>query len=343
VQDRLKQTGFTLIELLVVIAIIGILIALLLPAVQAAREAARRTQCVNNLKQFGLALSNHENQYNEFPAGMSHWNPRNRDQILQHSVLFKLLPFLEEGAYKDQFDPNGHFAYLPNSLLLAQQIPSYHCPSDDTAGRVMEVLLSGHAPFRNSRSNYVASWGSNDTGWPRATSFPWTKDKNRTKSDLENCGAFRAEFGRPIKDFVDGTSSSVLGSEIRTGRDDLMTAQVAGPQGCDYRGHWAGGIGSSGYLHWDTPNSSNPDCAARHMIGDPATHPAPYVGRCTYKDIRIAARSWHPGGVNVVFADGHVEFHFDTIELDVWRALGTINGEEVNRFSENKTGNICTN
>jgi prepilin-type N-terminal cleavage/methylation domain-containing protein/prepilin-type processing-associated H-X9-DG protein len=337
-----KQTGFTLVELLVVIAIIGILIALLLPAVQAAREAARRAQCVNNQKQLGLALLTHENQHDEFPAGMSHRNPRPPHNLLQHSALFKLLPFIEEGIYHDSIAPNVHFASLPNSLLLDKQIVTYHCPTDNTAGRVMEVKLGFVPDFRNSRSNYVVSWGSNDTGVPRSASSPLRQHPKSTKSEWENCGAFRTEYGRPISDFVDGTSCSVLASEIRTGRDDLMTAQVPGPKGCDYRGHWAGGIGSTGYLHWDTPNSSNPDCAAPRSIGDPATHPAPYVGRCPAHP-RIAARSWHPGGVNVVFADGHVEFHLDTIELDVWRALGTINGTEVKRFSENKTANICTN
>ena len=129
-------------------------------------------------------------------------------------------------------------------------------------------------------------------------------------------------------DFKDGTSKTVSASELRAGRDDALTGFVAGAPGADYRGHWAGGVRASGYLHVNTPNSSAPECYAPHMCGDPGLATAPCSGSCSYQGFSNTARSYHPGGVNVAFRDGHVAFYTDDVNIDLWQALSSIDGRE---------------
>ncbi len=123
-----RSRGFTLVELLVVIAIIGILIALLLPAVQAAREAAKRMQCMNHLKQWGLALHNYHDAYKTFPQGS--WGTGNR---LAFQVM--LLPYLEQGALYEQFDLGLYYGNAPNQALMLESTPVHFCPSSRVVDR----------------------------------------------------------------------------------------------------------------------------------------------------------------------------------------------------------------
>lgn len=321
---RGSRHGFTLVELLVVITIIGILISLLLPAVQAAREAARRMQCSNNLKQLGLALLNHESQTGQFPAGLT---GRNKAGLwIDQPALVRVLPFLEASNVFDQLDLEKSMGETPNVLLAATQIASFQCPSDNTAGRALKYMLSS-PPILFSRSNYALCWGRLYV-WRPGQPNPW--DVGPGQTDLENGGPFRYDLGRSIGDFKDGTSHTVVASELRAGRDDELTGQTAAG-GADYRGFWISGVGGSGYLHIDTPNSSVPtaDCLRDYMCGDPGTWPAPCVGGCWYDNLRVAARSYHSGGVNAAFADGHVDFFGDTTSLAVWQALATIAGDDL--------------
>ena len=129
-----------------------------------------------------------------------------------------------------------------------------------------------------------------------------------------------------MSDFRDGTSNTIVASEVRSGQDDEFTDFTAAG-GVDYRGMWGS---TAGYLHIDTPNSSVPDadCMLVYMCGDPAMQPAPCAGTCGSDAMRMTARSYHPGGVNVVYADGHVDFYSDTVSLAIWEALATIAGSE---------------
>lgn len=328
------RRAFTLVELLVVIAIIGVLIALLLPAVQAARESARRTSCVNNLKQLCLALQNHENAQGYFPAGQIGWDPQRAGNWLDHSGIFRLLPYIEAGVVFDRLDPHLNIQYAPNNTVVAANMPGFCCPSDDAFGRVVDYRFPpanrATPVFQSSRSNYVMSWGS-ENYWPRrnANGFidpPWVGLPTRPAADLENGGPFRYDVARHVADFVDGTSNTIVYSEVVAGVDDELTDQTAAG-GCDYRGVWSWG---PSFLHLYTPNNSVPDCLGPYQCGDPGMlkAEAPCITNCSVG--QVAARSLHRGGVNAALCDGHVAFYTDGIDAAVWKALGTIAGGESN-------------
>ncbi|MEA1951326.1 MAG: DUF1559 domain-containing protein [Planctomycetota bacterium] len=322
---NLKSAGFTLVELLVVIAIIGILIALLLPAVQAAREAARRMQCTNNLKQIGLAMLNFESTNGRFPAGTMGWNSA-ANSWLGHTALFQILPFVEQGVAHGEFNLDIRWIELPNSALSAAQMPAYQCPSDNAAGRGLR-----HNPNSDdilfSRSNYVVSFGKDFVFPPPPSRSPqnWSTRFGRPEDELENGGAFRYDLGRKMREFNDGTSQTIVASEIRAGRDDVLV----GDGEADYRGMWSWPFVGSLYLHVNTPNSSVEDCLRGYQCPAFAMQAGPCNDNCSEQGTHLTARSFHPGGVNALFCDGHVEFYSDSVSLDIWQALATIDGGEV--------------
>ncbi|MBN2294922.1 MAG: DUF1559 domain-containing protein [Pirellulales bacterium] len=299
--------GFTLVELLVVIAIIGILIALLLPAVQAAREAARRMQCSTNLKQVALAVLNYENTNRMLPKGSF----CRQGNCAGHSVLSALLPYLEQSNITARYDFEKRIYHADNLRVTVIHIPPYICPSDNALGRI----LNGHF----ARSNMVVCLGSNTAG---ISSTDWTTD-----------GAFQKDAYKKLSDFTDGVSRSVVASEVLSGQDDSS----AGDSMSDIRGVWAEdtSMGASSYTHLNTPNSSVGDalfygsdknCAPEDKM------PCSDAAGSTYYNEYASARSRHPGGVNVAFGDGHVSFHVDEIDLQIWQALSTIAGGETYEY-----------
>ena len=300
--------GFTLVELLVVIAIIGVLVALLLPAVQAAREAARRMSCTNNMKQTGLGMLNHESTLGEFPAGAMGWN-QNKSSWLGHTAQFQILPYLEASNISDQLELEKRWIHLDNLGVCSTQISAYQCPSDDAAGRIF-----GHF----SRSNCVLNFGK-DFVYP--SELPQVT-RVEDPSLMENGGAFMYSFARELREFEDGTSNTVLVSEMLSGVD------ASSPS--DYRGLWAWPFVGAMYLHTYTPNTSIEDCIRTYQCPDLAVQKtqAPCNGDCSENDVVMSARSYHPGGVNTVFADGHVALITDEVDLTVWQALATIAGNE---------------
>ena len=316
------RRGFTLIELLVVIAIIAVLIALLLPAVQSAREAARRAQCVNNLKQIGLALHNYHDINGSLPLDR-HW-ATNR-VYFNDSAFLKLLPFMEQTPLFNAFNVNITETDPANSTGTAAAVASLLCPSDTT-----ERLPAGWAG-----TNYCVSEG---------TYFPWVwgpLDTNgyNTSFPPPN-GPFFHDQSFKLASITDGTSNTAACSERIIG--DFSSA-VSSPRSDNFKpGTTPAGFDDAiaGCLALDVTNlsfqglsedgapwswSRNCETVYRHATV-PNSRSCMYPGNLR---ILLSANSNHPGGVNVGLCDGSVRFVKDSINLLTWRALGTRNGGEV--------------
>jgi prepilin-type N-terminal cleavage/methylation domain-containing protein/prepilin-type processing-associated H-X9-DG protein len=304
------RRGFTLIELLVVIAIIAVLIALLLPAVQAAREAARRMQCTNNLKQVGLALHNYEGVHGRLPSARTN-SPH------YWSSLAQILPFLEGGTlynvinFEHSTAPNARNNYdMANTTAIAFVVQTYLCPSDPRSGRVTE----GYGP-----TNYfaVAGTGMMSKGNGNGLMFDGSAVRFAEITDgLSNTSAVVESLKGSGMDTTSPTVFDRLtmfkggGGYSSTFTEDACEAipDYSGQRGSRwFHGSMSGG---STVNHYWTPNSSRGDCA-----GD--------------TNGLYSARSYHPGGVVALFADGHVQFIKDSIARPTWWALATRSGGEV--------------
>lgn len=306
--------GFTLVELLVVIAIIGILIAMLLPAVQAAREAARRMQCGNNLKQMGLAMHNHVTAQGKLPCAGLGWNG-SLSCWRGMSALVQILPYMENSTITAQVNFDERLWSQASSGVWKNSMPMYCCPSDDAHDRVAWNIMA-----RSNVAFCVGTGGSFASGSPDVIEH--VIPPNRTGVVLETDGAFYLEEGRSLNDFTDGLSVTAFGSEILAGRVDT----AASVYNIDYRGRWALPYeGGAAYAHRTTPNSSEPDVMPYCCV---SSDDMPCVVSGTHQDEYYAARSRHPGGVNVLFGDGHVQFYGNEVDSEIWRSLATIRGGE---------------
>jgi len=306
---RLNKPGFTLVELLVVIAIIGILVALLLPAIQAAREAARRTQCTNNLKQWGLGMQNYHDTWTKLPfgavSGSSAAGPK------RHTWVPGMWPFIEQSVLYDRYDFNLVFHVPPNIVqntldgVVAETVPSYYCPSNPGAR-----IWKGDTYWR-ARGHYLLNWGSGGITIPQATTMAPFGYIGGTNTNPFSCG---------LNAFVDGTSTTLLMSEgavplsetSNDARGDFMNDDTA------YCGF--------AFMTTNTPNTTVPDNVANCTATSIPHAPCANNGGAQRMQ---AARSLHPGGVNAMLADGAVRFVSSNIDLATWRALGTMQGGEV--------------
>ena len=338
--------GFTLVELLVVIAIIGVLIALLLPAVQAAREAARRSSCTNNLKQIGLAMQNYHDVNKAFPISVT-WSESFANRTFSDKVF--MLPFLEEGTnlantnmQARPFDPGG-WNGGDNRLTQSLKLPVFNCPSqpeERIGGQGNFTYAINHGTSHNSatgqavkaadgRHNGAAAawiWELDSTG--KIVLAGWSDPLVRMASlrDGTSKTALYSEFvfpkpGRPI---LPGTPPrqqqyewADAGQNTAATRDQCLTlTQPNDPGRVDMRGRaWAWSFTNVGafYNHTMLPNERS--CATYAGDWDGST--------------LLSASSEHPGGVNVSMADGSVRFIGENIAPAVWWGVGTRAGGEV--------------
>jgi len=331
-----NSAAFTLVELLVVIAIIGILVALLLPAIQAAREAARRTECLNNIRQIGIAFTNYESSKKQLPVGATQRygnDPVTGAPYTSDPTMFSwvslLMPFIEEASLHSQVDWTIPLNTRNANGDTSHHIPfaTYQCPSDNRVG-----ITNG---WYGARGNYVANVGvgfvwmndpaptqdcslstqyscSKQQAWTGANVNPEAKD-----SWLSRFGTFMVNKGRKMAEFDDGTSKTAAICELRN------------VEGQDSRGvlHFGAGVM---YMHDYPPNYTQlPYERTRYCQ---SVDYAPCSGTTTtdWKGAwRHYARSAHPGGVNLMMVDTSSRFINEDISDVAWKAIATPKGSEV--------------
>ena len=309
--------GFTLIELLVVIAIIGILVSLLLPAVQAARERARCLECANNLKQFGVAAQNYHVVFQSFPQGRisagHKWGAKAR-----------LLPYLEQDAITNQLDYDKQPSHRSNSFIHKMRLPTFRCPSDWTNYSVNSEWYYGSTNYRACAGSLPASF-------------------NNGRKD-ENNGVFVNRIAIKLEHVRDGASYTALFSERVRGDwnnnrisplSDLYKIpnrakslnqvynacmkvnpqKMKGPkkQTSLTGRYWPhGNYTTERYMHVMRPN----ELGCSHGTGKLAY-------RVNHKGGAVTATSYHPSGVNLTMVDGSTRFVVNAVDLATWRALAT--------------------
>jgi len=316
---RRRARGFTLVELLVVIAIIGILIALLLPAVQAAREAARRMQCSNHLKQIGLGMQLYHESHGVFPYGLTSpypGSPLYTGGGPWNGWTVRLFPYIEQKVLADQWDYDiGYAGYnfvanLKQSRLLVFEVPTYRCPSD------APNKCYGESAQPEARSNYVACFSADGTYIERDCVFKYDS-QYMIQPTTTRKALFNNNIQRGLVDVVDGSSTTVALSECLTGTEG------------DVRGIWWYHV-SLHYTHKYTPNTPIPDLVfsgwGPGYCVSTVDNPCTLAGALSVSN--FSARSYHPGGVNAARADGSVDFYSDSIDLALWQALASIEGGE---------------
>jgi prepilin-type N-terminal cleavage/methylation domain-containing protein/prepilin-type processing-associated H-X9-DG protein len=307
--------GFTLVELLVVIAIIGVLVGLLLPAIQAARESGRRSACSNNLKQWGLGMLLHHDAQKAFPFGSSRRNPpgdeSSSNRIIQANANFaprrtfvvSIWPYIDQSSLYDRYDFDRPVHNSGNESLVEVPVSVYYCPSD-RPNSVGPIHPSGRAALgnyvMNSGTNVVLSTNSSGvTGWSSGNDWP-------------NNVPYRSRIGA----ITDGSSKTLLMSEILIHPNALIGTTA--PE--DGRGVIFQDAGTFMFTTRSTPNSGSDDM---YKCTPTAEMPCSILEAGTRGNSSIASRSKHPNGVMVLMCDGSVRFMPNSVWLGVWQGLST--------------------
>ncbi len=316
---RRRQRGFTLIELLVVIAIIAVLTGLLLPAVQAAREAARRTECRNNLKQIGIALHNYHDANRRFPMSfvVDYDTPGG-----EWSLQARILPYIEQSNLYMLADLRKAYGDPANSGIAGQRVGSYLCAS--------ETL--DEPRFKNGvRIHYPINYAFNAGPW-----FVWDNETGR-----EGTGAFLPNKTTRFRDFLDGTSNVLAFSEVKAFTPYLRdggTAEATPPPPEGISALGGSFKSSTGHTEWvdgrvhqtGFTTTYPPNTVVSHVV-DGQEYDIDYTSCREEKDCNgstysaVTARSYHPGGVNALLMDGSVRTFSSTMNRNTWWNLGSRN------------------
>jgi len=337
--SRHRPRGFTLIELLVVVAIIGVLIALLLPAVQSAREAARRVQCVNHLKQIGLALHVYHNNFGRFPSngGVLYGPGANYEDL---SYMVSLLPFIEQKTLYDRIDRSlaePERTIIDGRPLVAHVIPVFLCPSE-TQGPTLpaaENCDEPPLPFESAIGAYAGSVGSQQmdnsypcnlatlvgAGDPDGDGQNWFgngsagyggdvsfggNDPKKISGVFSRCG-----WSARLADITDGTANTIGLMEVRMYCGSFCHA-------------WQGWADARAMWYATTAPINFPTCANEDGVGGPPGR-IPYSEGCHASEsysTTYGAKSLHPGGANFCLCDGSVRFLSENIDYPLYQALG---------------------
>lgn len=329
---QLSRRGFTLIELLVVIAIIAILIALLLPAVQQAREAARRTQCKNNLKQFGLALHNYHDPFNTFPPGMRF----RREYEPMGGMFYSILPYIEQTAIQGNVNPSLEWYMTPPAMVQAK-LDLFVCPSDPAINPAFyPVIAAAGFPSGGSYANtsYAMCLGFNDAicHSPGGGAPPVTRET----------GVFANQSKTSIAMITDGTSNTFALCEASGGFPLCNGVGCTTPLSSGERStiSWLiGGYAIEMYYAAGFRYSGVYVSTVERINKTPVTDSRGMVFGGAYMDCRSSqnggphwathARSQHVGGAHFLMCDGSVRFLSENINQGNYRALSTIMGGEI--------------
>ncbi len=294
-----RATGFTLIELLVVIAIIGVLVGIMLPAVQSARDAARRMSCQNNLKQIGLAIHNYHSAFNQFPTVNAN------NTLTGGSIFTAVLPMIEQASAFETYDFNLPNSHPKNVAVTGQQIPFFLCPASPLRRPVPSCDAdSGRAP-----GNYGASIGSLDYN-------PYWSFSGLPAPSLNGAIVYSdtRERRTGFRDLLDGSANTFMIGETTYNLPDYLFSSG----NCN-------GTSRFSFTYWSNPFPGSTGITTQYGF-NPKDQPNDGVFNSGW--VR-SFRSDHVGGLQFLFADGSVRFVTDSLAVSIIDALATRNGREV--------------